>query len=385
MTSVNLNMGLGIYILAVDLSRRNILIGFIVLGLSACATPRAAPTQSEVLAHPYLDGADFRLEIVSRNQLLKYSEWGPSNYSMNTDWPSGGITPTDQLLAPGDMLALRIWDPEATSLIATVEAPFADLSNVIVTASGYVSIPYIEEVQVVGLTAEQARILLQENLTSIIPSAQVQLVVSAGRRNSAQILGGVAQPGSYALNERNLPLTSIITVAGGIIPSLKNPQVQIMRGNQVFRRPWKYVLDSAANDPVLNGGDRILIYEDSRSFKALGAFDSQEVINFDEEKVSVLRAVSLIGGIADTSADPRGVLVLRRYSHSETQRVNGPPNTHVVFSFDLTTADGLFSADEFLIHDNDIVLATQSPTVSAQRVFALLAAVLGLGRTVSRF
>lgn len=357
--------------------------GFAVLGLSACGTPRGAPTQREVLAQPDAEGADFTLEIVNRNRLPLYPGLGPRNGSANTDWPAGGIAPSDQVLAPGDRLALRIWDPEDSSLIASVEAPFADVANVVVTASGNVSLPYIDEVQVGGLTAESARIRLQERLTAIIPSAQVQLVVSEGRRNSAQMLGGVARPGTYPLNERNLPLTSLIAAAGGINPSLKNPQVQITRGNQVFRRPWKFVLDSPAHDPAIRGGDRILIDADARSFKALGAAQREEVIDFDEQDVSVLRAVSLMGGIADTRADPRGVLVLRRYSESETQRVNGPPNTHVVFSFDLTTADGVFSADEFFIQDNDIVLATQAPTASAQRVLGLFGAVLGFGRAVS--
>jgi polysaccharide biosynthesis/export protein len=367
----------------INLNRRQMLTGFAVLGLSACSVPRGAPMQREVIASPDAEGADFALEIVSRDRLPLYPEWGPRNGRANTDWPVGGLTPSDQVLALGDKLALRIWDPEDSSLIASVEAPFADVANVVVAASGNVSLPYIDEVQVAGLTAENARILLQERLTAIIPSAQVQLVVSEGRRNSAQMLGGVARPGTYPLNERNLPLTSLIAAAGGINPSLKNPQVQIIRGDQVFRRPWEFVLDSPANDPAIRGGDRILIDADSRSFKALGAAQTEQVIDFDEQDVSILRAVSLMGGIADTRADPRGVLVLRRYSESETQQVNGPPNTHVVFSFDLTTADGMFSADEFLIQDNDIVLATQAPTVSVQRVLGLFGSVLGFGRAVS--
>lgn len=369
--------------MTVGLNRRQVLGGIAVLGLSACNVPRGAPTQREVLARPDAEGADFALEIVTRNRLSLYPGWGPRNGRMNTDWPAGGAVPSDQVLAPGDRLSMRIWDPEESSLIASVEAPFADIANVVVTASGNVSLPYIDEVQVGGLTAERARIKLQERLTTIIPSAQVQLEVSEGRRNSAQMLGGVASPGTYPLNERNLPLTSLIAAAGGINPSLKNPQVQIMRGNQVFRRPWDFVLDNPSHDPAIRGGDRVLVEADQRSFKALGAAQREEVIGFDEQDVSVLRAVSLMGGISDTRADPRGVLVLRRYADSETQRANGPPNTRVVFSFDLTTADGVFSADEFLIQHDDIVLATQSPTVSTQRVLGLFGAVLGFGRTVA--
>ncbi|TQM94744.1 polysaccharide biosynthesis/export family protein [Roseinatronobacter monicus] len=368
--------------MTVDLNRRQVLGGIAVLTLGGCAVPRGAPTQREVLARPDAEGADFALELVSRDRLALYPAWNPRNGRMRTDWPQGGGVPSDQVLAPGDRLSLRIWDPEESSLIASAEAPFADIANVVVTAGGNVSLPYIDEVQVGGLTAERARTRIQQSLTAIIPSAQVQLEVSEGRRNSAQMLGGVASPGTYPLNERNLPLTSLIAAAGGIDTSLKNPQVQIMRGSQVFRRSWEFVLQSPSNDPAIRGGDRVLIETDPRSFKALGASEREEVIGFDKQDVSALRAISLMGGIADTRADPRGLLVLRRYDQSETLRADGPPNTRVVFSFDLTTANGMFSADEFLIQPDDIVLATQAPAVTTQRVLTLFGAILGFGRAV---
>lgn len=368
--------------MTVIMNRRLVLGGLSLLALSACNVPRGAPTQSEVLAQPTAEGADFTLEQVSRNRLALYTSWRPQYSAVQTGWLQGGAEPSDQVLAPGDRLSFRIWDPEDNSLIASTDAPFADIANVMVSASGNVSLPYIDEVQVGGLTAESARARLQDRLTAIIPSAQVQMEVTEGRRNSAQMLGGVARPGTYPLNERNLPLTSLVATAGGIDQSLDNPQVQIMRGTQVYRRSWEFVLRNPANDPAIRGGDRVLIEADPRTFTALGALQREQVIGFDEEDVSALRAISLMGGIADSRADPRGILVLRRYSQAEVLRPNGPPNTRVVFAFDLTTADGMFSADEFLIQHNDILLATQAPAVSAQRVLALFGAFLGFGRAV---
>lgn len=369
--------------MTIDISRRHVIGGVALLLVSGCSVARGAPSQREVLARPDAEGADFALEIVTRDRLPLYPGWGALNGRSLTAWPSGGAVPTDQVLAPGDRLALRVWDAEESSLITEAGSPFADIANVLITASGRVSLPYIDEVQVSGLTAEQARLRMQERLTAIIPSAQVQLEVTEGRRNSAQMLGGVARPGTYPLNERNLPLTSLIAAAGGVDGSLTNPQVQITRGAQVFRRPLNYVLYNPAHDPAIRGGDSVLIESDQRSFKALGAAQREEVIGFDDEDVSALRAVSLMGGIADTRADPRGILVFRRYSKAEVNRYTGAPNERVVFSFDLTTADGMFSADEFLIADGDIVLATQAPAVTTQRVLALFGAFLGFGRAAS--
>ena len=371
--------------MATRLSRRFIICGatatFVLSGCSA--VPRGAPTRREVVAGAETPDAGFALEIVTRARLPLYAQWGGADPAPRTGWPAGGGVPQDQRLAPGDRLTLRIWDAGETSLITSADAQFADVSNVTVTSAGFVSLPYIEDVHVAGLTSDVARQRLQERLGSIVPSAQVQLEVAQGRRNSVDMLGGVEAPGRYPLTERNLPLSSLITAAGGVQAALSNPQVQITRGGKTYWRALEHVLASPAHDPVMQGGDRVLIQSDRRSFQALGAATREEIIPFDAAKVSALRAVSLMGGMADTRADPRGILVLRRYPDSATARPAGPPETRVVFSFDLTTADGLFSAGEFALHHDDVVMATQAPSTTTQRVLVVLGSALGIGRAAS--
>ena len=344
--------------------------------------PRGAPSRSELLDSG-TENVDFALEIVTPQRLETYAGWGGSDPRRSRRWLSGGSLPSDQRLEPGDQLTLRIWDAEESSLITAPGARFSDVTNVVVGASGFVTLPYIDEVNVRGLTLETARERLQERLTEIIPSAQVQVSVQQGRRNSVSMLGGVVTPGAYPLTERNLPLTSMIASAGGVVPTLSNPQVQITRGGEVYRRSLRHVLADPANDPPLRGGDRVVVEEDPRRFLALGATGRQEVITFDDESVSALRAVSLMGGIDDARADPEGLLVLRRYSQAAVDRPNGPPHRRMVFSFDLTNAESLFSADEFHLVDGDVVLATQAPATTARRVLSLFGAVLGIADSAS--
>jgi len=360
------------------------LVGTAAFALSGCAVARGAPSRREVVSGADVEGADFALEVVTRDRLPIYPQWGPSNGTRPTGWPSGGASPQDQLLAPGDILALRIWDSEPTSLLTSQDAQFADVANLTVSSSGHVTLPYAGEVHVGGVTATTARSRLQTALRSISPSAELQMETRHGRRNSVHIVGGVAQPGSFPLTERNLSLTSVLASAGGVVSSLDNPQVQITRGGHTYRRPLQFVLSDPQNDASLQGGDRILIEADPRSFKALGASGREEVIGFDEDSVSVLRAIALMGGMADARADPRGMLVLRRYPEDAALRPNAPPNERMVFSFDLTTASGLFSADEFKLQNDDIVLITQAPATTTQRVLALFGSGLGFGRALSR-
>ncbi len=364
------------------LSRRAFLMTGTAFAVSGCEVARGAPSRREVIRGADDEDAGFLLEIVTRDRLSFYPHWGSPTRERRTGWPSGGAVPTDQRIAPGDTLDLRIWDAEETSLLSGRNAPFADVANVVVTASGHVTLPYIDRVHVGGLTPDAARATLQEELTAISASAQVQLDVSRGRRNSVEMVGGVRNPGTFSLDERNMPLTSLIAAAGGVDGSLSNPQVQITRGSSVFRRPLDFVLDRPAHDPALQGGDRILISSDTRSFKALGAAGREDVITFDGEKVSALHGLSLMGGLTDTRADPKGLLVLRKYDKPVQTQPEGPFRDRVVFSFDLTSAEGMFDADEFLLQDGDIVVATQAFITTVQRIFGVFRDTVGTGRTL---
>lgn len=366
------------------LSRRHFLAAGSALALSGCAVPRGAPTRNEVIRDATSEDAGFVLEIVTRDRLPLYPDWGHQIAHASTGWPKGGARPTDQRIAAGDTLSLRVWDAEETSLLSGGTAPFADVSNVVVTSSGSVNVPYINTIPVAGLTVEGARSRLQERLAAISPSAQVQLEYTAGRQNSVEMVGGVSKPGTYPLGERNLPLSSMIAAAGGAQTGLLNPQVQITRGGNVYRRPLDFVMAHPSNDPPLQGGDRVLIASDRRSFKALGAAGKEEVIAFDAPKVSALRAISMMGGMNDSRADPRGILVLRSYPGNGGMHPYGSTVNRVVFSFDLTSADGMFNADEFALLDGDIVMATQAVATTTQRVLGLFGSILGVGRAASR-
>jgi polysaccharide export outer membrane protein len=364
------------------ISRRALLLGAAMTPLAGCAVPRGAPSRAEVLSGSTSEDADFALEIVTRDRLPVIAGWGGDQTHLTHHWPSGGASPQDQRLAAGDRIELRIWDASDSSLLTSPGAQFADVTNVVVTGSGNVELPYISAVPVAGLTLSAARARIQDRLTEIVPDAQVQAEVQQGRRNSVDLVGGVANPGTYPLTELNLPLTALLSTAGGAASGLENPVVQITRGGNVYRRTLAHVLANPAHDPALQGGDRIVLQPDPRTFTALGAAGSERVIRFDSERISALRAVSMMGGMNDARADPKGILVLRRYGDTHIGNPGGPSRARVVFSFDLTSADGLFSADEFAIRDGDVVLATQAPATTAERVLRLFGAFLGSGRTV---
>ena len=78
-------------------------------------------------------------------------------------------------------------------------------------------------------------------------------------------------------------------------------------------------------------------------------------------------------------ADPQGLLILREYPASAVSAgVRGPRQTRVVFTVDLTRADGLFSARNFQIHPDDLVIATESPVNDALAISGIIGNVFGV-------
>jgi len=95
--------------------------------------------------------------------------------------------------------------------------------------------------------------------------------------------------------------------------------------------------------------------------------------------------VAIMGGIQDNRADPQGLLVLREYASAAVAAgQRGPRQQRVVFSLDLTSADGLFSARKFLINPDDLVIATESPINDVLTVSNIIGNFFGVFSAASR-
>jgi polysaccharide export outer membrane protein len=143
-------------------------------------------------------------------------------------------------------------------------------------------------------------------------------------------------------------------------------------------------MSDPALDTTLMGNDKIFVRPDNRYFLSLGAAGRQAVIDFPHDTVTTLEAMSLIGGVNRDAANPKAILVLRTYPAAAVSpsAERGPPKAQMVFGFDLTNADGLFSAASFPIQDRDLVLVTQSPLSSASNAARLVTSMFSGWRYV---
>ncbi|WP_236737030.1 polysaccharide biosynthesis/export family protein [Palleronia pelagia] len=363
--------------------KRTIFAALLLAALAGCSLPRGAALQSEISRPANADTADYAFYQVSRALLPTVQAWPAVNVTRTDGWPRSAHGSMGQLIQPGDVVTITVWDSSENSLLTGTEERQTSLGDMTVTPGGTVFIPYVGSVRVAGQSPEVARRVIQNQLNEVAPSSQVQLMLREGQNNAVTVAAGVASPGVFPMQDRNLSVLRLLGQAGGVAPTLRNPLIRLQRGQRNYATSLKTLYENPQANTLVRPGDTILVEEDDRYFLSIGAAGREDLVYFPRDHVTALEAVALIGGLTETRADPEGVLVLREYPVSALAAgVRGPRKTRVVFSIDMTTADGLFSAKNLQIMPGDVVLATESPVSSIQVALGLLTGGLGFANAL---
>lgn len=347
------------------------------LALAGCGLPRGAGFQSEVLAASNANIAaegeepafDFAVYEVNRETLPVLQGW-PATGNATLPWIIAQEQPASLMIAAGDTVQVTIWDAEENSIFGATGVTPLQPANV--SSDGRIFVPYIGDLRVSGMSPSTARQRIEEELIRTVPSAQVQLTVEPGPANTVNLASGLAGPGLYPLADRNVKILDVFSQAGGPNPDLISPQVRLVRGGKTYGISFDRLLTDPRANIAMRGGDRVYIEDDTRKFIALGATGTQSIIDFPEVEISALEALAFIGGVNAGSANPEAVLILREYPlDAVSNGTLGPPQERVVFTIDLTSADGLFSAGKFMLEGDDLIYGTESALGPALTLFGL--------------
>lgn len=364
---------------------RLILTALLLLSMASCGLPRGGALQSEIIGNETQERSDIAIYRVSRETLSSISRWPAPNTNGSYSWPNRGTPAADKPIRPFDLVDVIVWDSEENSLLASPGQNTVRMQDMQVSPAGTIFLPFVGTLNIAGLPHSAARARIQRKYEEVIPSAQVQLNVRQGTRGTISMVSGVNRPGPIQVDDPNFTILNAISAAGGPSAQIQNPQVKLIRGSATYRRPLEQVLSNPRNDALLLPGDKVAIEKDDRYFRSLGAASREAIVPFETAEISALDAMSLIGGLTDMRANPKGILILREYSPKAVRADrSGPSNTRSVFVIDLTTADGLFSAGKFPIYHQDTVLVTESSVASATLLFTLIKQMTGAAFDVSR-
>lgn len=307
-------------------SQRAILALCALLFATACSLPRGAALQSEVVSESQSEAPTFQVVSVTRENMPNIASWPATGWHGHYHWLGASNAPTNSIIQTGDRVDLTIWDSQENSLLTTPNQKAAVMQGLEVGSDGAIFVPYVDNVYIRGMTASSARARIQQELEMIAPSAQVQLSVQQGTGNSVDLVDGVRSPGSYPMPARNYSVLSLLAAGGGITPTLRNPRVKLIRGGSTYQVSAEELYSTGKRNTTLRPGDKVIVEEDQRAFTALGASGLESLVYFPKEQLTAIEALSLMGGLAESRADPKGVLVLREYPAKALHAGHGGPN-----------------------------------------------------------
>jgi len=172
-----------------------------------------------------------------------------------------------------------------------------------ISERGTIAMPLIGEEKVAGMTAAEAAAKIAASLKKgkYLKDPQVSLARTTLRSQQVSVLGMVARPGRYALDDTSSKLADVIAAAGGLTPEGSNV-VSVIRGAQTHQ------VSMLGKTFQLQGGDTIHV-DRAPVFYIYGEVTRAGAYRL-EPGLTVMQALSLGGGITPRGSDRR--LKLRR-------------------------------------------------------------------------
>ncbi len=136
--------------------------------------------------------------------------------------PAGGAVPRhpppagDYRIQSGDRLAIRFFNNPEFSQDATVRP------------DGKIALPYIDEIEVAGLTPAEVDAAMTERFRQVLLQPEITVIVRDFADQRVYVGGQVSKPGLIALSGRTTALQAIVS-AGGFLDTARVNQVLLIR------------------------------------------------------------------------------------------------------------------------------------------------------------
>ena len=181
---------------------------------------------------------------------------------------------------------------------------------------GTIVFPLIGEIEFTGMTPAQAgtRIANELKKGKYIVNPQVTVQLTTVRSRQVSVLGEVAKPGKYPLDDHSSRLTDILAMAGGVTPTASDTvTVLVTRDNKLEKREIDVSAmarnGNLAANMEIQGGDTIYVQR-APTFYIYG--EVQRAGSYPlKANMSVMQALSVGGGVTLRGTE-RGLKIHRR-------------------------------------------------------------------------
>jgi polysaccharide export outer membrane protein len=341
--------------------------------MSSCGLPQVGPNKRQIYKGSVQQEGD--AFVVSVNDRVTRATAITPALGFSDAFKNAATLGSD-IIRPGDILGLTIWENVDDGLLSTEGSSATILEEVQVDGSGFIFVPYAGRIRASGNSPEAIRRIITSKLAEQTPDPQVQVRRVAGDGSTVSLIGSIGGQGVFAIERPTRTLSTMLARAGGVTIAPEIAQITVIRGKERGKIWFQDLYDHPELDIALRGGDRILVEEDSRAFTALGATGGQSRVPFESQNLSALEAIAQVGGLNSATADPTGIFIFRNEPAEVANVVMGRDDLQdaqrLVYVLDLTQPNGMFQARDFVIRDSDTIYVTEAPFTQWNKAISAL-------------
>ena len=235
----------------------------------------------------------------------------------------------------------------------------------------------IDPISVVGLTADQARLLIESYLKSNLLTSRTNLGVTDFRSQKYFVSGDVLTGGAYPFTDTPVLMVEAMTAAGLSVNSDADSAVSFADRDKVihlFRAGHNYriSLQDLLSNPAglyMQSGDRLVVNDlkyRSENVIIAGAVASQTIYSITaEDRQTLSDALYSTGALSTSGGDPSQIYVLR-----QTDKI-------YAYHLDGSNPARLILAGKFELRPNDIIFIAEQPISQFSRVLQQVLLIFG--------
>lgn len=268
----------------------------------------------------------------------------------------------------GDVLNITVWNHPELTIPAGQFRSAGETGNEI-HPDGTIFYPYIGKLMVEGMEVTKIRDLITNKLSQYIESPQIDVSVAAFRSQRVFVSGSVMNPANVPITNVPLTLLDAINACGGLSADADWRSVVLTtKGdyraiNEVLDLHALYHQGDMRQNRLLGPNDIVHVPKnDGLKVFVMGDVAKSETQLIDRSGLTLAEALNNAGGINESSANAKGIFVLRLNEVTDTLLD--------VYQLDASAGTMLVLSTQFQLQPLDIVYVTSAPMARWNRVIS---------------